>query len=192
MRRAFCDILKLKPEELIIPKHYLTMGAIGAALDTKERQINNYHFSGLEKLKQAIVEEKEVKHFYPPLRLLKSRFERSTLFEHKHKKIPVYLGIDVGSVSTNLVLIDEQGALLAKQYLMTAGRPLEAVKQGLKALQTEWGNKVEILGAATTGSGRFLVGDFVGADVIKNAFMPIIKQKGGVTMSNLNRITSFG
>jgi len=168
MRRAFCDILKLKPEELIIPKHYLTMGAIGAALDTKERQINNYHFSGLEKLKQAIVEEKEVKHFYPPLRLLKSRFERSTLFEHKHKKISVYLGIDVGSVSTNLVLIDEQGALLAKQYLMTAGRPLEAVKQGLKALQTEWGNKVEILGAATTGSGRFLVGDFVGADVIKN------------------------
>ncbi|CAD7782414.1 hypothetical protein DMNBHIDG_03090 [Candidatus Methanoperedenaceae archaeon GB37] len=96
MRRAFCDILKLKPEELIIPKHYLTMGAIGAALDAKERQINNYHFSGLEKLKQAIVEEKEVKHFYPPLRLLKSRFERSTLFEHKHKKIPVYLGIDVG------------------------------------------------------------------------------------------------
>ncbi|CAD7777633.1 MAG: BadF/BadG/BcrA/BcrD ATPase family protein [Candidatus Methanoperedenaceae archaeon GB37] len=66
------------------------------------------------------------------------------------------------------MLIDEQGALLAKQYLMTAGRPLEAVKQGLKALQTEWGNKVEILGAATTGSGRFLVGDFVGADIIKN------------------------
>lgn len=168
MRRAFCDILHLKPEELIIPKHYLTMGAIGAALDAKERQKEDYRFPGLTKLEQAIAEEKQVKHFYPPLKLAKSKLNPSVLATCKAHKVPVYLGIDVGSVSTNLVLIDEAGKVLAKRYLMTAGQPLEAVKQGLKELGEEWENKVEILGVATTGSGRFLVGDFVGADVVKN------------------------
>ena len=168
MRRAFCDILRLKPEELIIPKHYLTMGAIGAALDAIERKKEDYHFPGLEKLYAAIKQEREIKYFYPPLKLEKSCIKKTETYIISQEKIPAYLGVDVGSVSTNLVLIDEKGQLLAKEYLMTAGHPLEAVKKGLKSLGKRWKDKVEILGAATTGSGRFLVGDFIGADVIKN------------------------
>ncbi len=168
MRRAFCDILKLKPEELIIPEHYLTMGAIGAALDARKKDKRNYQFPGLERLKKAIAEEKTVKVIYPPLKLEKSQIKKAELITPKEEKIPVYLGIDIGSVSTNLVLIDEQGNLLDKQYLMTAGNPLEAVKKGLKVFGERWQNRVEVVGVATTGSGRFLVGDFVGADLIKN------------------------
>jgi predicted CoA-substrate-specific enzyme activase len=51
---------------------------------------------------------------------------------------------------------------------MTAGRPIEAVRQGLKEVGDEVGHLVEIKGVGTTGSGRYLTGDFVGADVIRN------------------------
>ena len=54
-----------------------------------------------------------------------------------------YLGVDVGSISTNLVVIDEQKNVLAKRYLMTEGRPLEAVKRGLDEIGEEIGDHVE-------------------------------------------------
>ncbi len=83
-------------------------------------------------------------------------------------KTLVYLGVDVGSISTNLVIIDEERNVLAKRYLMTAGRPLEAVKRGLAEIGEEIGDKVEIIGAGTTGSGRYLTADFLGADIVRN------------------------
>lgn len=75
-----------------------------------------------------------------------------------------YLGIDIGSISTNLVLIDEDNNVIAKIYLSTAGRPIEAVKRGLKEIQGDF----DILGVGTTGSGRYMIGDLVGADIVKN------------------------
>ncbi len=79
-----------------------------------------------------------------------------------------YLGIDVGSISTNIVVIDPQMRVLAREYLMTAGRPLEAVTDGLRRIGEKWGNRLTILGAATTGSGRYLTADFIGADLVRN------------------------
>ena len=84
------------------------------------------------------------------------------------KMVRAYLGVDVGSISTNLVVIDEQKNVLAKRYLMTEGRPLEAVKRGLDEIAMEVGDSVEILGVATTGSGRYLTADFIGADLVRN------------------------
>jgi len=84
------------------------------------------------------------------------------------ERIPAYLGVDVGSISTNVVVLDANKRLLSKRYLMTAGRPLEAVKRGLAEVGEEVGDLVEIRGACTTGSGRYLTGDFIGADVVKN------------------------
>ncbi|PVV83305.1 acyl-CoA dehydratase activase [Dehalogenimonas alkenigignens] len=80
-----------------------------------------------------------------------------------------YLGIDIGSTSTKAVILDETGgAILAKTYLMTAGRPIDAVKQVMERLLEAGAGQVEILGAGVTGSGRYLVGGFIGADLIKN------------------------
>ena len=79
-----------------------------------------------------------------------------------------YLGVDVGSISTNVVVISPEGRLLSKQYLMTAGRPLEAVKLGLRKVGDELGDRLTILGAGTTGSGRYLTADFIGADIVRN------------------------
>ncbi|MCL6446785.1 MAG: acyl-CoA dehydratase activase [Armatimonadetes bacterium] len=79
-----------------------------------------------------------------------------------------YLGIDVGSVSTNLVILTEAGEILSGLYLRTAGRPIEAIQTGLRQVRESLPAGIEIAGAGTTGSGRFLAGVMVGADVIKN------------------------
>jgi predicted CoA-substrate-specific enzyme activase len=80
-----------------------------------------------------------------------------------------YLGVDVGSTSTKAVILDESGTrVLAKNYLMTAGRPIEAVKQVFRNLLKDDADKVAIAGVGVTGSGRYLVGSFIGADLIKN------------------------
>ena len=82
--------------------------------------------------------------------------------------VDAYLGIDVGSISTNLAVIDKTGNLLSKRYLMTAGRPIEAVMQGLREVGDELGDTVRIIGVGTTGSGRYMTADYVGADIVKN------------------------
>ena len=79
-----------------------------------------------------------------------------------------YLGVDVGSISTNVVVIDQDMRVLAREYLMTAGRPLEAITEGLRRAGQKLKGRVTIGGAATTGSGRYLTGDFIGADVVRN------------------------
>jgi predicted CoA-substrate-specific enzyme activase len=80
----------------------------------------------------------------------------------------IYLGIDVGSVTTKLVALDSRYQVLDSLYLRTRGKPLQVVQEGLRAIQTRLGDQVAIAGVGTTGSGRYLAGAVVGADVIKN------------------------
>ncbi|MGI6165949.1 MAG: acyl-CoA dehydratase activase, partial [Limnochordia bacterium] len=78
-----------------------------------------------------------------------------------------YLGIDVGSVSTNLVVVDEEFQVIESLYLRTQGKPIEAIQKGLRELAKRLGD-TEIMGVGTTGSGRQLAGVMVDADVVKN------------------------
>jgi activator of 2-hydroxyglutaryl-CoA dehydratase len=79
-----------------------------------------------------------------------------------------YLGIDVGSISTNLVLLDDNGRVLHKQYLRTHGQPMKAMQTGLMGLAEKMDGELTVSGVGTTGSGRYLAGILIGADVIKN------------------------
>lgn len=79
-----------------------------------------------------------------------------------------YLGVDVGSVSTNLVVINEEGQLLAAEYLRTNGKPIQTVQEGLHLIGQEIDREVEIKGVGTTGSARYLISLIIGADVVKN------------------------
>lgn len=79
-----------------------------------------------------------------------------------------YLGIDVGSVSTNFVVIDENGEVLISIYLRTHGKPIQVVKEGIRSIKTTLPKNYTIAGAGTTGSGRNLAGAIVGADIVKN------------------------
>ncbi len=83
-------------------------------------------------------------------------------------KIEAYLGIDIGSVSTNLVVTDAAGNLLKEIYLPTQGRPIEVVDRGLKEIEAELGTWLDIRGVGTTGSGRELIGELVGADTVND------------------------
>jgi predicted CoA-substrate-specific enzyme activase len=172
MRKAFFDVLELKEGEFIIPKHFASMGAIGAAFLTMEKGKPTKKFQGLDRLREYINRPSESVTTLEPLSL-SEHHQTKTEWHPLHrtsegKRIPGYLGIDVGSISTNVVVIDENKKVLSKRYLMTAGKPIEAIRQGLKEVGEEIGNRVEIKGVGTTGSGRYLTGDFVGADVIRN------------------------
>lgn len=82
--------------------------------------------------------------------------------------LTVYLGIDVGSVTTKVALVDEKGKFVDSYMLRTAGKPVMAVQTGLKELYKKSLCEYSVQGVGTTGSGRNLAGALVGADVIKN------------------------
>ena len=79
-----------------------------------------------------------------------------------------YLGVDVGSVSTNLLTTDEQGNIIASLYIRTQGQPIAAIQEGLALLKKELPPDFQVCGAGATGSGRTLAGVIVGADLVKN------------------------
>ncbi len=78
-----------------------------------------------------------------------------------------YLGIDVGSVSTDFVIINEELNIVDELYLRTRGNPMSVVADGMEALKGKY-ESGRIAGAGTTGSGRALAGSIIGADVVKN------------------------
>ncbi|VAX34236.1 Activator of 2-hydroxyglutaryl-CoA dehydratase [hydrothermal vent metagenome] len=181
MIKAFKEIFELN--ELIIPEHTAFMGAIGAALKAlSDEKATVLNFGKLEEtlssLRQndsghrPLIEEGDgfrERHLVTEAGGQEAEGRREKrLQEQQEQKKKVYLGIDIGSISTNLAVIDEDGRLIAKRYLMTAGRPIEAVRQGLLEVGKEVGDDVEICGVGTTGSGRYMIADFVGADIVKN------------------------
>ncbi|MFC1870928.1 acyl-CoA dehydratase activase [Chloroflexota bacterium] len=80
----------------------------------------------------------------------------------------VYLGIDIGSVTTKLAVLNRDDELTAACYLPTQGKPIEMVQQGLIQIREQLPGEADICGIATTGSARYLAGVVVGADLVKN------------------------
>lgn len=167
MLRAIRDVFALSDSEFIIPEYFTSMGAIGAIHVVLDDPSMKTTFKGLEGLEKYLLQEK-FHEAHEPLRISNENLNISYELKEIKEKTRSFLGVDVGSISTNLVLIDENKNILAKRYLMTEGRPLEAVKRGLAEIGEETGKKIEIAGVGTTGSGRYLTGDFIGADIIRN------------------------
>ena len=93
-------------------------------------------------------------------------------------RIDAYLGLDVGSVSTNVVVIDDEGRLVKEIYTATRGRPIEVVSEALREIAEELGDRLLVRGVGTTGSGRELIGHLVGADTVNDE---ITAHKTGAT-----------
>ncbi|HZD05926.1 MAG TPA: acyl-CoA dehydratase activase, partial [Longimicrobiales bacterium] len=125
----------------------------------------------------------------PPLRLERTRYPTFEVREAWEDELgneirvtrwatePVvrgYLGIDVGSTSTKLVLVNEDGDVLVDIYRRTAGDPIGATKHLFTALERlaerEGGGagRLRVAGCGTTGSGRKLVGAVIRADAVVN------------------------
>ncbi|OQA47732.1 MAG: Activator of (R)-2-hydroxyglutaryl-CoA dehydratase [Firmicutes bacterium ADurb.Bin300] len=79
-----------------------------------------------------------------------------------------WLGIDVGSVSTKLVLMDDEQSIIKKVYLKTGSSPMKSVLKGYEELFSGTKKELRICGAGTTGSGRRIAAAMTGADVAKN------------------------
>lgn len=78
-----------------------------------------------------------------------------------------FLGIDLGSVSTDFILIDENLSVKRELYLKTKGNPIKIIKEGFKILKKEFKDE-EVIAAGATGSGRHICAAIIGADIIKN------------------------
>ncbi|WP_321402575.1 acyl-CoA dehydratase activase [Maridesulfovibrio sp.] len=165
-------VLRLGENQLLTHEKSERAGAIGAAvIALKERleldygklvsqRIVPFAAIGLEKATLAPLAglgsgDAAGKHFCAPV-------------PEVEEPIECWLGVDVGSTSTNVVLVDARNRVLGYRYLRTAGNPVKAVRVGLKELGEEFGNRVRVKGAATTGSGRNMTGKFIGADVVRD------------------------
>lgn len=181
--RSLEKVFDLAPGELIVPECHAATGALGAVLvSLKERQQNDPQHArppggriDLTRLEGYLHQDHGVGHrlsrLSPPsdTRSDGQLLDRRALEAHgQGKLIDAYLGLDVGSISTKVAVIDSENRVLAKVYLMTAGRPLEAVRRALSDIGPKVEGLVRIGGAASTGSGRYLTGDFIGADLVIN------------------------
>ena len=80
-----------------------------------------------------------------------------------------FLGVDIGSISTKGVIIDEQNNIIASNYLYTEGSPVDAVKRLIKDLKTKINhNEYQVVSVGTTGSARKLIGVLLNASIVKN------------------------
>lgn len=171
MVRAFREILELEDDELIVPQFYASMGAIGALLHTLDHPPQEaVPFAGVSTLQEYLNGNQAESAHLAPLRPTAVEYRRHVcpVDQEPERKIPVYLGLDVGSLSTNVVLIDDENNVIARRYLPTASKPLDAIQRGLSEIFEEVGERVSVHAAGSTGSGRYLTGDFIGADTIQN------------------------
>jgi len=170
--RAFEEVLGLPEGGIRVPEHHRTMAAYGAALVAKDEHAagRRWAFHSVAPLRVSLSNGSRDSRGLPPLQPASGRpLAPPTAPKPAFgRPLPVFLGVDVGSVSTNVVLVDAGGVVVARSYLPTAGRPLEAVQKGLLAVGCQVDRRVAVVGAATTGSGRHLVASLVGADVVRN------------------------
>lgn len=168
VRNALRETFKLQEHEFLVPELYSWLGALGAALFEAEKPAPK-RFLGIERLRAAAAARQDFPATEPlslaNVELLRDRASSPPPLLNAHP-VEAYLGIDIGSVSTNLVVLDAQGRLLKEIYLATEGRPIEVVNRGLAEIQSEMGEGLEISGVGTTGSGRELIGELVGADIV--------------------------
>lgn len=144
-----------------VPENCFHIEAIGSALLAQEAK---------REAKVVFLPRADVEQCYwetPPLKPL----TQETKFKQHRTDVPFkgYLGVDIGSTSTKAVILDESCRnVIAKSYLMTAGRPIEAIQNVFRGLLEQVGENAHILGVGITGSGRYLVGSYIGADLIRN------------------------
>ena len=161
--RAIRDVFGLSEKELIVPEFARYEAALGAALKASGsftlRQLNDY-----------LDRTRTTHHMVGTLPKLELRSGTSLAEPNATKIIPesgCALGIDIGSTSTDLVLVGADGELVDFQYLRTAGDPEGAVRKGLASIRQRFGD-IRFTAVGVTGSGRERIGKRIGADAVRD------------------------
>jgi predicted CoA-substrate-specific enzyme activase len=178
LRKAFMDVLELGEEDLFQPEYPALLPAMGAALLADPEQEDVYSFSSLSNLlKSSPVETGQAKDRLPPLFKNPADFP---LWEEKRNSHPMaettlkeassgplFLGIDSGSTTTKIVLLDSEGRLAARHYRNNRGNPIQAVKSGLEEILAQANEEkltLNIARTSVTGYGEDLIQFAYGMD----------------------------
>jgi predicted CoA-substrate-specific enzyme activase len=166
--RAVRDIFELADDRLLLPDGFACTQAVGAAAMAAERGVV-LSFRKLIELCDKTSTKSDMDKFdlLPALPVPPSVQD----LHQTRAYVPgesCYLGIDIGSTSTNLVLIGEDENVINTIYLRNKGDSKQAVREGFALLRKKYHNDITIKAAAVTGSGRMLVGRLIGADCVKD------------------------
>ena len=168
LRERFVVTLKLDDEHAVFPEDGDCFAAIGAALCSSE--YGNHEFDSLLEKLESSVDSATTVDTMPPLFSDREEYD-DFLNRHNAKhppevdvaayEGPAYLGIDAGSTTTKIALIDPNGGLLYTYYHSNQGNPVAIVLEQLGEIYKLCGDHIKIRGAAVTGYGE---------ELIKNAF----------------------
>ena len=173
LRKRFIETLNLKPEEIIVPEEAHLLVAKGAALDSLDTNLIT-----AKELEQKIENLKISKdNTTKPLAPLFKDDNEYEEFKKRHSvaKVPraklkdlkgdCFLGIDAGSTTTKLVLIDNEGKLLYSLYGNNEGNPLKSVISMLKKMYVEIPNTATLRYSGVTGYGEKLIQTALNVDL---------------------------
>ena len=173
LRQRFIETLNLTDEHIVVPDEAHLLVAKGAALDSlNSKPISKEKLkSKIEVLRQS---HDDTTNPLPPLFKIDSEYEdfktrhdkatvkRSSL---EDAKCDVFIGIDAGSTTTKLVLIDRDGKLLYSLYGSNEGNPLQSVIKMLKQLYSVIPESVTIRYSGVTGYGEKLIQTALNVDL---------------------------
>ena len=169
--RAVCDAFGFASGDVVLSPGFAHLSAIGAAMAAAEIPAGERKSGDAEiAVPDSVKDLPKTFASWPALSTENVVFlrDRAAPPPGLEGRPGVFLGIDIGSVSTNFVLLDREGNLLKEIYVGTQGRPVQVVTEGLRDLWEEFGDTVEVRGVGTTGSGRELIGELVGADTVQD------------------------
>ncbi|MFW2492021.1 acyl-CoA dehydratase activase [Clostridium chromiireducens] len=164
--KALKDVLKLEEEDIIIEENFELLTCFGACKVAEEKgltidinQLNATEKSIVEKSKNSLFEKLDKFGVNDSL-------NKHTCINNNLKE--GYLGVDIGSTSINLVVIDEDNKVIDYIYTKTNGKPKEVVTEYFYKLKKRLGQDFKFKGIGTTGSGREYIGKLINADLIVN------------------------
>ena len=161
-KQAIQEIFHLDSQEFLCSEDAIYAQAIGTAICARKEK---KYFSYQDLVLKKGVEQSELVPLKKGPDIGKLHPIKELL---KEEKEDVFLGIDVGSTSTNLVLLNRKCEVVDIQYLRTGGDTRKAVQTGLDSIQERLGKQVRICSTGVTGSGRYLIGNLLGAERIQD------------------------
>lgn len=165
LRERFIKTLKLKDNDVVSPENAQVFVAIGSAIYSKENN-KKYEYEELLNIIKENHNEISTMNIIDPLFNSEEEYNE---FKERHQKAKVkvsdinnyageaYVGIDAGSTTTKVVLIDKEDNILYEYYGSNKGNPIEVVKKELKHIYNICGEKIKIMGSAVTGYGEELI-----------------------------------
>ena len=169
LQHAFMEYLSLNEQEIILPQHGELVTAIGTALtryDNEEilslkelinlfSKQNNFRLNNTHKLEPIFNDKLSFDSWQN--RISKSKLRQSKLLPGVYD---AFIGIDSGSTTTKIVVLNKNAELIFSFYKNNEGKPIETVKEGLDILSNEClksNTKLLFKGSCSTGYGEDLI-----------------------------------